>query len=411
VLPSPFAACLLLAGAAAAQDQAPSEAAERRELKSLERSCYYLIKDEAVEAGKPSGLLVVLPGGDGGADFLPWVQRSLAGCTPSGFLCAMLTAPRWSETQEVVWPTAALPEPGMKYGTEQYVREVVADVAARYKVDKERLVILAWSSGGPAAWELLLSSDNPFGRAYVAMSVFKKQDAKALARAKGLRVVLDQSTEDRTTPFVHAEKAREALGENGAAVRLLSHGGEHGWTDNPLPRVTEGLRWLVSKEPVPAGERKEIAPVKAGKNLVANGGFEDGWHGWIVSDNSKKLGVYVDKEDLKEGKASLHVTKSGALPLDLVRQEFKLPGSGRVTIGAWVKCKSAINSLVKLFVYDAAGKVLNDPVDVVHLGGDKAWQRVEKTWEVTGAARGVLQIVMIGAGEVWVDAVEVRAAK
>jgi predicted esterase len=395
-------------GKPAAKEKPLPERTTRHELSPLPQSRYYLTQPERdVAPGRALGLLVVLPGGNGGDDFVSFVAGSLAECAPTAFLCAMLTAPKWSPDQKIVWPTAAAPEAGMQYSTEDYVHAVIEDVGKRHKIDAQKVVLLGWSSSGPALHELLASGHSPAQRAYVAMSVWKAKDAAAVAATKGMRVVLDQSRDDKVTPFPHAEQALQMLTAAGATVRLMAHKGEHGWTDAPLPRVREGLRWLLTDEPAP---KPAPLPVKKGTNLVQNGGFEDGTNKWFVKDNSKRFGVRSDAER-REGSKSMFVSKSGTVPVDFVRQEFDIPGPGRLTFRAWVKGEAVTNSFVKVFLYDAAGEPIDPNVDVMHLRGNVAWTRLEQTWDTTGAVKGEVQILMVAPGEVWIDGVEALWAK
>lgn len=384
------------------------ERTTRHELPALPQSLYYLTEPKKTVAdGVSRGLLVVLPGGDGSDQFLPFVAGALADCAPSTFCCVMLTAPKWGVAQKVVWPTASLAEAGMKYTTEEYVRAVVAEVQKTHEIDPAKTVLLGWSSSGPALYELLASGKPTAERAYIAMSVCKAKDSSVLAATKGMRIVLDQSRDDKVTPFVHAEKGRELLVASGATVRLIAHKGDHGWTDAPLPRLAEGLRWLLSNEPAP---KVELVAVKSGKNLLQNGDFEDGINRWVVRDNSHRLGVRGDTER-HDGKTSMRVTKSGAVPVDFVKQEFAVPGAGRLTVRAWIKTKGVVNAFVKVFLCDAAGKPISTEVDMQHLAGDLAWTMIEQTWDCTGAVKGELQIMMVGAGEVWIDTAEALYAK
>src|SRR5262249_52799008 len=159
--------------------------------------------------------------------------------------------------------------------TENYVRAVTDDVAKVAAIDAQQRYLLAWSSSGPAAWALLLSGDSPFRGAYVAMSIWPQALPAEVARAKGLRVLLDQSPEDTAPRFLHAGQAYDALGAAGARVRLSTYRGGHGWKDDPLPRLRRGLDWLRGNEPAPAPVWPE-APPAAGKNLLQNGSFESG---------------------------------------------------------------------------------------------------------------------------------------
>ena len=399
----------LVAGLLVTVGAAPSLGAQDRseaiELPRHEGGRYFLIDARGDALKEGHGLLVVLPGGAGTADFLPFVENGMLGVAPEDFVGAMVTSVRWTEDQEIVWPTQRSRIRGMKYSTEDYVAAVVDDVARRTKIDRERVFLLAWSSSGPAAYEIALARRSTFAGFYVAMSVFKPQGS-ALARVKGRRFVLDQSPEDQITPFRFAAEAHEALAGRGAEVWLRTYAGGHGWHDAPIPRIRDGLRWLASDEPAPEFTAPE-APAD-GDNLLRNGGFEDGTRGWLVIDNSNSMRAEVDRGLKQEGAQALYLHKTGAMPLDLVRQNVDLTGYERIQASAQVRCAGAKNTFVKFFVYDADDNVLNKDVDLVQLRGDLDWERVSRSYDLPdGAKYGVFMVVMVLAGEVWIDDVRV----
>jgi hypothetical protein len=90
------------------------------------------------------GLLIVLPGGDGSADFRPFVRRIHTNVLNGRWLIAEAVAPRWDEGQfrQVVWPTAASRYPAARFTTEEFVRDIVADARARAQVDPRRVILL-----------------------------------------------------------------------------------------------------------------------------------------------------------------------------------------------------------------------------------------------------------------------------
>src|SRR5712692_7867075 len=54
-------------------------------------------------------LLLVLPGGDGSANFNPFVRRILKNALPDGYIIAQLVAKAWSnDPNRIVWPTKSL---------------------------------------------------------------------------------------------------------------------------------------------------------------------------------------------------------------------------------------------------------------------------------------------------------------
>jgi predicted esterase len=402
---------VLVAAGVPAQDPPPSRAVEHT-LSALPQSRYFLIpprdrKPDASPDGK-GGLLVVLPGGQGSADFLPFVENQVHAQAPQ-LWCAMVVAPKWSDDQQIVWPTERGGKvKGMRYSTESYVRAVADDVARLAAIDAQQRYLLVWSSSGPAAWALLLSGDSPFRGTYVAMSIWPQALPAEVARAKGLRVLLDQSPEDTTTRFVHARQAYDALAAAGAVVRLSTYRGGHGWKDDPLPRLRRGLDWLRGNERAPAPAWPDQAPPATGKNLLQNGSFESGDKGWTVANNSGTLKTAVETGG-RDGKKQMHLQKTGGAPLDLVFQEVStLPADGDLMARAWVRTKGCKNAWVKCFFYKGENVVHQD-VDLAQLRGDADWQQVSKTWDVAGADRAVFQIVLVLGGEVWIDGCELAA--
>jgi poly(3-hydroxybutyrate) depolymerase len=115
---------------------------------------YFLIgtadKDKAPASGYR--LLIVLSGGDGSADFNPFIRRIYKNALKKDWLIAQLVAPRWDEQQanRIVWPTQRTRYPGAKFTTEQFIDAVIADVQAKTRIDPQKIFLIGWSSGGPA---------------------------------------------------------------------------------------------------------------------------------------------------------------------------------------------------------------------------------------------------------------------
>jgi RNA polymerase sigma factor (sigma-70 family) len=206
---------------------------------------YFLIglKKDTKPAGKGLGLIVAMPGGDGSADFHPFVRRIYKHAVPEGYVLAQPVAVRWTEDQEIVWPTKKTPVPGMKFSTEEFVEAVIKDVADKHKIDPERVFTLTWSSSGPAAYAVSLSSDKITG-SFVAMSVFKPDLLPPLEKAKGHAYFLYHSPDDRVCPFRMAEQAEKDLKKNGAVVKLTTYQGGHGWRGNLYDNIRDGIEWL-----------------------------------------------------------------------------------------------------------------------------------------------------------------------
>ncbi len=197
-------------------------------------------------------VLLILPGGDGSADFKAFSQRIYKNALGPDWVVAQLVAPKWDDAQfdRLVWPTKSLPYKAAKFTTETLADAVLADLGKRCEINTKQVYALAWSSAGPAAYSLLLrkSPTVPLAGALVAMSVFKPEQTEGLEHATGKRVYLFQSPDDKVTPFRFAEAAKENLGKSGAAVELKTYEGGHGWKGDVFASIKDGVTWL-SQDP------------------------------------------------------------------------------------------------------------------------------------------------------------------
>lgn len=205
------------------------------------------------KAGKRP-LLLVLPGGDGGADFRPFVERIARHAVPDGWLVAQLVAPKWDVRQRIVWPTERLPVRGMRFSTEEFVDAVVADLARHEQIDRKRIYLLGWSSGGPPVYAAAVRRKTPVAGAFVAMSVFKPEHMADLRHARGKRFFVLHSPED-FIPLRFAEAARDRLREAGATTRLETYRGGHGWRGDVYGTIAKGLAWLAGEPPAETRRR------------------------------------------------------------------------------------------------------------------------------------------------------------
>jgi predicted esterase len=206
---------------------------------------YFLI-GAAKDARAPKdgyGLVVILPGGAGGADFHPFVKRIYKNALPEGYLVAQPVALKWADEQVIVWPTAKSKVEGMKFSTEEFIDAVIDDVADRHKVDRGRVFTLTWSSSGPAAYAASLTSKKVTG-SFIAMSVFKPDQLPDLAAAKGRGYYLYHSPDDRVCPYRMAEQAEKDLKKAGAEVKLVTYDGGHGWRGPLYDDIRDGIKWL-----------------------------------------------------------------------------------------------------------------------------------------------------------------------
>ena len=116
--------------------------------------------------------------------FHPFVRRIGENALDGKFVVAQPLAP-----PHIVWPTSnSLSR--LSYTTEDLIEAVIDDVARKHTIDRDRIFLLAWSSGGPAAYAALLRENSPIAGALIAMSVFKPDQLPSLAQARGKSVYL-----------------------------------------------------------------------------------------------------------------------------------------------------------------------------------------------------------------------------
>ncbi len=245
---------------------------------------YFLIGNSKENTAPAEGfkLLVIIPGGDGGADFNLFARRVWksglnagdAAAAPAsdsgtwqpgtGWIVAQMVAPKWDENQSerLVWPLDKVPYRGevkkSKFSTEDFADAVVSDVKSRVDIDPRHIYLLGWSSGGPACYSLMLREKTPFAGAIIAMSTFKPEHTEGLQNAalpragatkEGAatrRFYILHSEQDTTVPFRWASEAYDALRKSKAQTTLQRYEGGHGWKDDALASIRSGVQWLMS---------------------------------------------------------------------------------------------------------------------------------------------------------------------
>jgi predicted esterase len=236
-----FAAALqmVLCSWSAGQDDVADVPSKEMHIGANKLQRYFLIGPVAeapLERG--FGLILVLPGGDGSADFHPFVKRVYKNAVPKGYFVAQLIA-----IPSAVWPTEKYIEETSGNSTEAFVDAVIEDVRRQHRLNAERIFTLSWSSGGPAAYAVSLANPKVRG-SLIAMSVFKPQELPSLEAAKGHAYYLYHSRDDRICPFRMAEEAVKALGDQGAKVKLVEYAGGHGWRGDVFGDIRRGIEWL-----------------------------------------------------------------------------------------------------------------------------------------------------------------------
>jgi predicted esterase len=260
------ALCIAPLFAAIATAAAPATAGQDAEAPVLdlrigddENKRYFLI-GPAADGEKPEAgyhLLVVLPGGDGGADFHPFVKNIHANALPEGYILAQVVAPKWSDDENrVVWPTKKLRDKKMKFPTEDFVEAIIKDVQGRHAIDPKHVYLLGWSSGGPPCYAASLEKDTPVRGVLVAMSVFKPEQLGPLARAKGKAYYILHSPTD-FIKMSFPEAAAEQLAKKGAKTKLETYEGGHGWHGDVFGNIRRGIDWLEQQSAAAAAPKVE----------------------------------------------------------------------------------------------------------------------------------------------------------
>ena len=208
----------------------------------------YVLHGPGEDAEEPKDgwkLLVVMPGGDGSADFAPFVGRIRENALDDEWLIAQMIAPVWAENQAKsnVWPTKLNPWPKMEFTCEELFEEVVEHVAQEHPLDERYLFTLAWSSSGTLAYTLALGKETPVTGTFIAMSVYKPNLLPSLKHAKGRLFYILHSPED-FIPIAMAEEARDQLEKKHAEVEYATYAGGHGWHGDVFGMLRTGFEWL-----------------------------------------------------------------------------------------------------------------------------------------------------------------------
>ncbi|MEZ6318197.1 MAG: hypothetical protein R3B49_05490 [Phycisphaerales bacterium] len=198
-------------------------------------------------------LLLVVPGGDGSAEYQEFVSNIAKNAAGNRYVVAQLVAPPVTDPKALVWPIEKNPDPAVAVSTEAFIDGVIADVRDRYTIDPRHVYILGWSSGGPPSYAATLREGSPIRGAFVAMSVFKPEQVADLHEAAGRAFYLLHSPED-PIPMRFPRDAMQQLGQGGAEVRLVEYAGGHGWHGDVFGTIRKGIAWLEEHSTAPAAE-------------------------------------------------------------------------------------------------------------------------------------------------------------
>ncbi|MDR2705955.1 MAG: hypothetical protein LBC02_09280, partial [Planctomycetaceae bacterium] len=225
--------------------------AERFHVEGNTKMRYFLI---GVDKNKPipdSGykLLIVMPGGDGSAEFHPFVRRIWKfALDNSNFIVAQPIAVKWNSNQKIVWLTKMDKVEDQEFSTEEFIESIINDISERVKIDPKHINTLSWSSSGMAAYAIALQDKTAVTGSYIAMSVFKPDQLPPLDNAKGRLFAIQHSPNDRVCPFRMAKDAEQQLTEHGAKVKFTESQNGHGWSGNVYGLIRENINWLQQNQ-------------------------------------------------------------------------------------------------------------------------------------------------------------------
>ncbi|MHC5034202.1 MAG: alpha/beta hydrolase [Planctomycetota bacterium] len=413
-----------LVGGVAPADLAPEEVmdipAQDLMVAGDARMRYFLIgPNEDLEAPEPGySLLVVLPGGSGGEEFLPFVKRISDRSLAEEYLVAQPVAIQWRPEQETVWPIAKEPVPDQGFATEEFVDAVIKDVGERHNVNPARVFVLAWSEAGPAAYSSSLQRKTLIKGSFIAMSEFKPTALPPFTAAKGQAYYLYHSPDDEVAPFSKTKAARALLNVSGARVKVAIYEGGHGWRGDVYGAISEGVQWLEratlpedEPEPVKKEEKKSLIEAfytesfETGKKRPKNW-----WHSGPIN------GVeYIwDRKMGFEGQSSVCLTKFVQKTYPIAYWYRELPHRGtakRLAVTAFIRAERVVKATIEVAFLDSGNEIIESN-EVIYLGRvPRQLQYAEHNWKQYVGAANIpngtkkirFELRMHGSGMVWFD--------
>lgn len=421
-----FAAIGLLTGSPGrAQDDVADVPSQDIRAGGDQHKRYFLIGPRA-EAKAPKdgyGLVLVMPGGDGGPDFHPFVKRVFKYGLGGDYLVAQLVAVKWTADQQIVWPTEKCRVSRQAFSTEKFLEAVIEDVKGRHKLNDSRVFTLSWSSSGPAAYAASLSNDSSVKGSFVAMSVFKPNQLPPLAQAKGHAYFIYHSPDDRTCPFRMAERARAALSDAGAAVRLATYNGGHGWQGNVYADIRRGIKWL--EQPDQSATSDQGVTTRPAGSVLLSDSFETGdeWpDGWQRGARVKGVRHMWDKKTASDGSASLCLKKGVRKFFPIAEFSRTVPHTGdarQLEVSVQVKAQRATKAVVDVQFLNAGGAWLSHEW-ATYIGakedGDPPvnhdWKAYSGTVSIPAQTKSIcIALQIYGPGAVWFDELTVGYAE
>lgn len=382
---------------------------------------YFLIGDPAPQAPRQGyGLVIIMPGGDGSADFHAFVRRIYKHAVPKGYLAAQPVAVKWTPQQRIVWPTKTDRVKDSKFKTEAFVEAVIKDVQAKVSINPQRIFSLTWSSSGPAGYAISLEPTSSVTGSYIAMSVFKVRSTRALVNARGHAYFIDHSPDDRVCPISMAKRAQTVLSAQGARVKFNEYPGGHGWQGNLYARLRQGFAWLEKNAQVK--DRTEVQAPSA--PLASELPLEDSFEGrdtWTRGQRVKGVRYVWDSRQAKSGRKSLCLKKTVDAYWPIAQWSRRIvhdETAKTVQVSAQVKTIKAGKAVIDI-QFESHGDVTGHQW-AVYIGAKEPsdppafhdWREYAGEVNIPEGTTGLIVALQIyGPGAVWFDDLTVKAKK
>ncbi len=207
---------------------------------------YFLIGHDGERKAPKKGykLMLILPGGDGSREFETFCKRIYKYALDEDYVAAQLVSKKWTDDQQIIWPTDKNEVKKMKFSTEEFIDAVIEDVESQVEIDRSHIFTLTWSSSGPAAYAAALKKKSRITGSFIAMSVFKPNYLPKLKNGKGRAFYIYHSDDDKICPMRMARDAEAKLGKAKAKVEFATYDGGHGWRGPVWPNMKKGVTWL-----------------------------------------------------------------------------------------------------------------------------------------------------------------------
>jgi hypothetical protein len=168
------------------------------------------------------------------------------------------------------------------------------------------------------------------------------------------------------------------------------------------------LLWHVFA-PVPPAQVGKAASPREPANLISNGDFESGLHGWSpfwarVPSSGR---VTVDRSLSHAGKASIRIEHTGASDWSFAPEETISVRPGEVfRFSAWLRLEGKGRAEISMTLRDDAGQVLDWSYGARSTGATDGWRHLSTRFMIPPHARSMLpRVVGDGAANVHVDGV------